>query len=379
MAEFTCRICDENALEPVDAYAALPRVTSDCKPWPAGGSLMVCAHCGGVQKVADKKWYEEINQIYRAYQIYKLSGGSEQVIFDQSGAARPRSQALVDFIIREANLKAAGDLIDIGCGNGAALVNFSKALPSWSMHGTELSDAPLETLEALPNFGGFYKVEPKELTQHFDVVTMIHALEHMPDPGETLAESVRLLNDGGQVFVEIPNVETSPFDILIADHKTHFSPSHLDYLARRVGLDARIVRDDVLPKEITMLASRGAVQPRKPDAAVGRAIAHGHVNWLSALLRMSREIASKSRPFGIFGTSISGMWLYGGLDRKPHFFVDEDKTRIGGSYDGIPIVSPADVPAGSAVILPLNPGAANSVRERLKTIVRGELLVPPAA
>jgi SAM-dependent methyltransferase len=339
---------------------------------------MVCQKCGAVQKRPDAIWFDEIDRIYNAYQIYKLSSGSEQVIFDGSGNAQPRSNALVDFVLREAKPLAAGALIDIGCGNGAALTNFSRALPGWSMHGTELSDAPLEALRALPNFGGFYKEPPGKLTKRFDIITMIHALEHMPDPLETLVEAAQLLNPGGRMFVEIPNVETSIFDLLIADHMMHFSPAHLGYLAQRAGLDATILRDDVLPKEITMLASKGAGSRPLPDPKHGAALVRKHVNWLLRLLETAREAAAESKSFGIFGTSISGMWLYGALKDHVAFFVDEDRTRVGNEFDGKPIFSPAEAPAGSTVFLPLHPQTAASIDNRLRAEIQAQFAKPPA-
>jgi SAM-dependent methyltransferase len=377
VSDFECRVCSSNALEPVAGYAQLPRVTSDCKPWPAGGTMTVCQVCGASQKLPDETWFGEIDRIYKAYQIYKLSSGSEQVIFDATGGSAPRSHALVDFVVKNASPGAKGALIDIGCGNGAALANFSRALPGWTMSGTDLSDAPLETLQSLPNFGAFYKDEPRNIRERFDIVTMIHALEHMPDPKRTLEEAAALLNPGGRVFVEIPNVETSPFDLLIADHMMHFSPAHLGYLAQRAGLKVSALRDDVLPKEITMLAGLGGGEAVRPKPERNAAIVARHVSWLMRLVESARQTAAKAGAFGIFGTSISGMWLYGALGKDIAFFVDEDRTRVGNTYEGKPIVAPTDVPEGASVFLPLHLGAAASIRARLDGVGRGRFVEPP--
>jgi SAM-dependent methyltransferase len=377
VSEFSCRICSGTKLEEVAGYKALPRVTSDCKPWPAGGTMTICLGCGAAQKRPDSTWFDEIDRIYKAYQIYNLSDGSEQVIFNDQGEARPRSHALVDFVVRETPTGPTGSLIDIGCGNGAALANFSQALPAWSLYGTELSDAPLERLKKLPNFGGFYTQPPREIDKRFDVVTMIHALEHMPEPLETLRESAGLLNAGGRVFVEIPNVETSLFDLLIADHMMHFSPAHLGYLAGRAGLRAEVLRDDVLPKEITMLASPGVSTAPRPDPRQGKALVERHVDWLSRVVDAARAAAEQATSFGIFGTSISGMWLYGALGDRVSFFVDEDASRVGGAYDGKPILPPAAAPAGSTVFMPFHPSAAASVYRRLQNAGPGHFMQPP--
>jgi hypothetical protein len=58
------------------------------------------------------------------------------------------------------------------------------------------------------------------------------------------------------------------------------------------------------------------------------------------------------------------MWLYGVLRGKVSFFVDEDMSRVGNSFEGIPILSPAQAPAGSTVFVPLLPEVARRVAGR---------------
>jgi hypothetical protein len=65
-----------------------------------------------------------------------------------------------------------------------------------------------------------------------------------------------------------------------------------------------------------------------------------------------------ARMFGLFGTAISGMWVYGALRDKVSFFVDEDPSRVGNSFEGLPILSPSQAPAGITVFVPLLPKVA---------------------
>ncbi|WP_024517846.1 class I SAM-dependent methyltransferase [Bradyrhizobium sp. Tv2a-2] len=361
---FKCKVCGQGRLETIASYAELPRVTSDCKPWPAGGAMSCCEACGAVQKLSDETWFDEIERIYKAYQIYQLSAGSEQVIFSEAGVAQPRSGALVDFIRRNTGSDSTGKLIDIGCGNGSALKNLSAAMPRWSLYGSELSDSAEKALRQLPNFVQLYTTPARDIPERFDILTMIHALEHMPDPLASLHDAACLLNDDGRLFVEIPNVLTSPFDLLIADHLLHFSPAHLSYLASRAGFSVSILRDDLLPKEITMLAMRGGAELERPAPARTRAVLEANLAWLIALLAEARKVAAAAGTFGIFGTSISGMWLYGALRDRVSFFVDEDASRVGNAFEGVPILSPAQAPAGSTVFVPLHPDVARRVAGR---------------
>lgn len=377
MTQTPCSVCAGGPLREITAYSKLSRVTSDCKPWPGGGKLHCCEQCGAVQKIADDTWFDEINRIYGAYDIYHLSGGSEQVIFANDAAAAPRSQALVNFVVSSAKLPAQGRLIDIGCGNGAALVNFSAALPGWKLFGSELSDKALARLSALPNFGQLYTVDVSEIPGNFDVVTMIHALEHMPAPFDTVTESCKRLTPNGYLFIEVPDLETSPFDIAVADHRSHFTRATLGYLASRAGVRPQTLTNQVLPKENTLLGKYDkGVGVAKSNPADGLKLIEATVRWLSAV-QAAAEKASAAGKFGIFGTSISGMWLYGALRDRVEFFVDEDRTRVGQSFEGRPILSPEQVPAQSTVFVPLAPGIADKVMKRLGGSA-GKFVVPPA-
>jgi 2-polyprenyl-3-methyl-5-hydroxy-6-metoxy-1,4-benzoquinol methylase len=368
MSQTKCAVCVSTALREIAGFSELSRVTSDCKPWPAGGKIYCCADCGAVQKIADRAWFDEIKQIYDQYEIYHLSAGAEQVIFADGADAAPRSHTLVDFVIDKAALPEHGRLIDIGCGNGAALANFSRALPRWRLSGSELSDKALADLRRLPNFDTLYTVDIKEVPGEFDVVAMIHALEHMPAPVETMLASRDHLAPNGTLFIEVPDLETSPFDILVADHRMHFTRATLGHLAARSGVQAFALTNEVLPKEITFLGHEASVgAASRPEPQMGRRLVEASIAWLSAVQNDAKNSA-RAGQFGIFGTSIAGMSLYGAVREHVEFFVDEDRTRVGQSFEGRPILSPNAAPAGSTVYVPLAPPIARAVVARLSKL-----------
>src|SRR6202008_4980938 len=93
----TCRICGAAELHEFEQYRDLPRVTSDCKAFAPGGSLVMCLSCGAAQTPTDAKWLGEIDEIYRAYSPYFQSGGVEQAVFDAArGEPRLRSDVILD-------------------------------------------------------------------------------------------------------------------------------------------------------------------------------------------------------------------------------------------------------------------------------------------
>jgi SAM-dependent methyltransferase len=376
IGSFHCQICAADSPEEIAEYRLLPRVTSDAKPWPSGGRLSVCRSCGAIQKLPDQKWRDEAALIYRNYEMYHLSQGSEQLVFADSGAFLPRSERLVEYVAAQLKGSEGGKLIDIGCGNGEALTNFSRVLPDWKLYGTELTDRVLPSLQRLKNFAKLYTVSPGEIPERFSLVTMIHSLEHMPEPSTTLRDAAQLMAEDGTLFVEVPDIETSPFDLLVADHLMHFSRASLGLLADRCGLAPTMLANDLIPKEITFLARRGGGRGLKSAASSGVEIVRSTVCWLVGLMSQIRELSDKSA-IGIFGTSVAGMAFYGAFRERVQFFVDEDPSRIGRTYDGKPVMAPKDVPADVPVIMALPPNRAKKAAMRLASTGMRAVCPPP--
>jgi len=75
---------------------------------------------------------------------------------------------------------------------------------------------------------------------HFDMVTLFHVLEHLPDPQTALSKVAGALKPGGHVLIEVPNVEA--FDTRFrqkwhAGHLFHFNCHTIAALAAVSGLD----------------------------------------------------------------------------------------------------------------------------------------------
>ena len=193
-----CLICCSESLRRIIGYEALPRVSSDSKPWPPGGTLVVCASCGTKQKIPDNAFKQEISKIYDNYEIYHQSEGAEQPIFDlASGNAAPRSKKLMASLTEMLSLPQTGRILDFGCGTGVAMRNFAKLRPAWELSGAELSASSLPFLRRINGFKTLYTCEATEIPETFDIITLIHSLEHVLEPVQTLSSLRDRLNPGG--------------------------------------------------------------------------------------------------------------------------------------------------------------------------------------
>ena len=366
-----CHVCAGGELHEFPQYASLSRVTSDCRPWPSGGRLVMCDGCGSVQKIIDGQWQAEVDGIYASYSLYfQSAGGAEQAVFT-AGAPQPvfRSDRLVSEVIRHGALPARGRLLDIGCGNGAFLRAFSRALPGWTLAGTELSDATRTTVESIPRVEALYTCPLAETPGPFTVVSLVHVLEHIAHLPTLLAAVAEKLEPGGLLFVEVPSSASNPFDLLIADHASHFTRTSLTGALEAAGFRILTASETWVSKELSVLAvyDGARVSDGTPAGEDRDQWVPGALNWLLSVRASARTLraGAGARPFGLFGSSIAATWLAQELDCAMTFFVDEDASRQGMRFMGRPVVSPSEVPAGSTVFVGIGGGLAAPVALRL--------------
>ena len=103
--------------------------------------------------------------------------------------------------------KTSGRLLDVGFGPGTFL-NLARE-KGFDVCGTEISEYACQYVRE--NFGiEVFKGILEEAcfpANHFDLVTVWHTLEHIPDPKATLNEIHRVLDEDGLLVVAVPNLD----------------------------------------------------------------------------------------------------------------------------------------------------------------------------
>jgi 2-polyprenyl-3-methyl-5-hydroxy-6-metoxy-1,4-benzoquinol methylase len=135
-----------------------------------------------------------------------------------------------------------GRLLDFGCGAGKFLRRMHAL--GWDVTGVDFSDAAVSAVRAsgLKAFQGTLP-QPELPAGSFDVVTMRHSLEHVPDPLPVLRAARELLAPGGRLLVQVPNYASWEVDYFgdasprldIPRHLTHFTPATLAAMLVRAG------------------------------------------------------------------------------------------------------------------------------------------------
>jgi SAM-dependent methyltransferase len=98
-----------------------------------------------------------------------------------------------------------GRLLDIGCGTGEFLVALLKS-GSWQAIGIDINPYAVQTASRRGldvRLGDLSDLEFP--AKSFDAVTIWEAIEHLPNPMQTIEDIGRLLRPGGYLFLSTPN------------------------------------------------------------------------------------------------------------------------------------------------------------------------------
>lgn len=367
MSEASCHFCRQGFVITPDEWAWLPRVTSDCRPARWRGQIAVCPSCGLTQTVMTEGWRKAAETAYEDYEIYAAAGGAEQKIA-VDGGMQGRSSALVGHLLSLGRLSSTGRLLDVGCGNGAFLRAFAHGFPEWLLEGSEFNRRNEALLRAIPSFQALHGTDVAELPDGFDMVSLIHVLEHIESPGDFLAALRVKVALGGSLFVEVPSWRNNPFALMIADHASHFTPASLALVVSSSGWEIETVHENWVPKELSLMAmysgAGGAV--RHSDIVGEKSSLDTAMHWLGQVMAEAKKVAGNSVNFGLFGSAIAATWLYQGVSDHVRFFVDEDPQRVGRTHLGLPILAPDQVPADADVFVGISPIVSEVLLERLK-------------
>lgn len=221
-----------------------------------------CSRCGLVfqsledSQAADPDFYAET---YR--KIYQ--GDAEPTVKDLY-IQKNRAEFLIRFL-QEETVQSPSRTLDVGASSGMLLAAFREAFGGKTA-GVEPGDAYRlyaegqgldmhPSLEALAAAG----------EGPYDLVSMIHVLEHLPDPVGTLRMiREQLLAEGGRLLVEVPNFYAH--DSYELAHLACFTPHNLKETLKQSGF--RVIRlkrhgeprSDLLNLYLTALAAPAEVE-----------------------------------------------------------------------------------------------------------------------
>ena len=178
--------------------------------------------------------------------------------WDPSGEFKPLhaiNPLRLDYVDQRAPLQGR-TVLDIGCGGG--LMAEAMASRGAKVTGIDLSEGALKVARLHLKESGrqvdYRHVSAEalaaELPGHFDIITCLEMLEHVPDPGSVIRAIASMLRPGGQVVFSTLNRTPKAFGLAILggeyllrlipagthEYAKFIRPSELDAWARETGL-----------------------------------------------------------------------------------------------------------------------------------------------
>jgi 2-polyprenyl-3-methyl-5-hydroxy-6-metoxy-1,4-benzoquinol methylase len=209
------------------------------------------------------------------------------VCYGDGRRADPRARVLAGFVrlspglpselgqaIFELPLKRGGRLLEIGCGNGAAMRRMAEL--GWEVEGVDFDEKAVELARSSGLEVRLGSIDAQGYAaDSFDAVVMSHVLEHVPDPRALLAECRRILKPGGRLVSITPNASSWGHKVFGRDwlhldpprHLHIFTPPSLRNLASTAGWRQVAVRSSMVNTLGMIRASRRLRSGGKFDMA----------------------------------------------------------------------------------------------------------------
>jgi SAM-dependent methyltransferase len=153
-----------------------------------------------------------------------------------------------------------GRLLDVGCGAGDYLA--AMASLGWECSGIDVGETALSLAHGKVPGARLHRGSIESASfprQAFEVVTLWHTLEHLPDPLKTLDRIHNLLAPEGRLLVAAPNIDSFEARVLgsrwlemdLPGHLYYFSLKTLRALLERAGFECARSRPQVHPSTVS--------------------------------------------------------------------------------------------------------------------------------
>ncbi|MCC5613349.1 class I SAM-dependent methyltransferase [Nostoc sp. CHAB 5834] len=224
-------------------------------------AIQQCTSCG-FRLTNPRPTEDRIGEYYKSedYVSHNDSGGG--IINTAYRAVRTYTLQAKLSLINKLN-KGTGRILDVGCGTGAFLETCQKG--GWAVMGMEPDpDARAVSTKKL-NVAIKPSLEELKETGTFDIISLWHVLEHVPDLNRTIPQLRVMLAEEGTLLIAVPNSDSydafyfkeywAAYDV--PRHLHHFTPSTIEPLFKKHGfqlLEQRPMPFDAL--YIGMLSTR---------------------------------------------------------------------------------------------------------------------------
>ncbi|AUX70588.1 hypothetical protein CHX26_14750 [Porphyrobacter sp. HT-58-2] len=231
-----CRVC--GASESLSAFPAAERMFGNGEVF----DYFQCGKCGTVQiaEVPDNLGYYYQSDSYYSFNNLRREQPLKALVKRVVAAniigrpqRYPRGHGMIDRLRRGCQpwiatipgLTLQSRILDVGCGEGARLDDLAR-LGFTDLAGIDMF-LPETAVGTRPNGVRLMSGDLADHDGQYDLITMHHSLEHVPDPRALLVAARERLAPGGSIFVRIPLLQPDIWSRFGVDWVQLDPPRHL--------------------------------------------------------------------------------------------------------------------------------------------------------
>jgi 2-polyprenyl-3-methyl-5-hydroxy-6-metoxy-1,4-benzoquinol methylase len=121
-----------------------------------------------------------------------------------------------------------GKVLDIGCGTGEFLYYMKRK--KWKTYGIEVSKQLVKIAKGMSK-ATIYETRLMQFKPKlkFDVITMWHVFEHLPNPESVIKKLSKILADDGTLVIEVPHGNSFSYKLFKRNWTLLLVPQHLHF------------------------------------------------------------------------------------------------------------------------------------------------------
>lgn len=209
-------------------------------------NIVKCLNCGLVY-LNPRPYPGQMIKVYDSRDYYFSYGKQTDMFYGYPDYTKLRKHLyfVADELMHPIQNKIPGKLLDVGCGMGFMMKRFQEL--GWESYGVDVSSYATEYARNELGMNAYTGTADilDFANDFFDIVTIILAIEHMPDPKNTLAVLNKLMRPGATIIIAThdigglwPRIAGSKWQhLFVPEHLFFFSRKTLTHLLNETGFD----------------------------------------------------------------------------------------------------------------------------------------------
>ena len=341
-----CNVCQTKLNNLLYEAPSDQSLTSLCELRKEKVKVWLCSSCGHLNSEAllnTKDYYESeyrimLNQDDEDY-IYEVK--DKQIIY--------RTAHEIDTLLAKLDVPKGSRILDYGCAKALIPRRLISIRSDLQVYLFDVSSMYVTYWQKFLSADRWAIHEiPKDWLGSFEVVTSFFALEHIPDPINTVRKVAALLNKDGVFYGIVPNTFDNIADFIVIDHVNHFTDCSLFALLRAAGFHNITIDATAHRGALVFTARKGSHFSVSPSLENSLQASKQLADYWSRLGKslITSESEYTGLPSAIYGSGFYGAYILSVL-KKPeniNYFLDANPFQQGKILFKRVVLNPSKLP-----------------------------------